>query len=407
MATAFPTTGTMEGDIAAGYIKNGVYNPNISADSIKPAVPLTLPDSPIATDYKSILKGTEVSLPKTLDEQKLESDIETARSSVLSKTKELGTEGAFTAEKEKEFGVDTKRKDLNDLEAQLMSVNNEAAAATLNLDKPGDITRLTAASNLDRDVIERERTIKALRLSSSIQAMRGNLELANDQVNRAVDLKFDRIRTELEILNKQLDFNYKDMDKADRKRADAQKEANDLRLKQLDLEIDAAKAWETVKNTALSNNAPLSIVRQSEALRSQGQEDAARALLAPYTGAVSKDTTPGGGSTSSEIDQYAEGLISGEFTVTNIPANLRAKVRARAQELEFDELKDLIDQNKNEGNYGTREQLIEDLAKDFPRLDKQKIIDEVYGRIPDVTSSGNEEDGGGFIDSISNWLFNG
>lgn len=404
MATAFPTTGSQEGDILAGYIKNGTYSPNIPADTIKPSVPLTLPDAPNPTDYASILKGTTVSLPKSLEEQKLESDIATSRSDVITKTKELGTEGEFQAEKEKEFGVDTKRKDLSDLESQLMSVNNEATAATLSIDKPGDPTRLTVASNLDKQAIERDRTIKALRLSSSIQAIRGNLELANDQVSRAVDLKYNRVRTELEILNKQLEFNYKDMDKEEKKRADAQKQANDLKLKQLDLEIDAMKAWETTKNTALSNNAPLSVVRQAETLRDQGQEDAARAALAPYTGAVSKDTT-GTGSTSDEIDEYAQGFISGEFTVTNIPANLRAKVRARAKEIEFSELKDLIDQNKNAGGYGTREELIAALAKDFPRLDKQQIIDEVYGRIGDVKNT--EENGGGFIDSISNWLFNG
>lgn len=405
MATGFPTTGTQEGDILAGYIKNGTYSPNIPADTIKPAVPLSLPDGPNPTDYASILKGTEVSLPETLEDKQIKQNIESSRSDIITKTRELGTEGEFQGEKEEELGVPQKRKDLNDLETQLMSVNNEAAVSTLSLDKQGDPTRLTSASNLDKQTIERDRTIKALRLSSSIQAIRGNLELANDQVTRAVDLKYNRIRTELEISNKQLEFNYKDMDKAEKKRADAQKEANDMALKKLDLEIDTMKAWETTKNTALSNNAPLSIVRQAETLRGQGQEDAARAALAPYTGAVSKDA-PGKEGSSEEIDEYAQGFISGEFTVTNIPAHLRAKVRARAKEIEFEELQGLIEQNKNAGNYGTREELIEALSKDFPRIEKQKIIDEVYGKIGDVKNT-EEEEGGGFIDSISNWLFNG
>lgn len=287
MATLFPTTGTQEGDIAAGLISGGVYNPNISVDKIKPATPLNLPEAPATDNYSAILASLQGSLPE-------KAALTTTQEDIISKTTELGGEEAFAAQKGAELGLDTTNKELRNLQNQLLSVNTEAQAAALNLDRQGEPTRLTAAHNLDIQNIEKDRTIKALRLSASIQALQGNVALANDQVDRAVKLKYDPIKNQLNILNRQLEFNYKSFDAAEKKRADALKEANDIKIKELDVKQKAEEDWGKVKNEALSNNAPVSVVNRAEQLKNSGNENGARALLAPYTGAISKDkpTTP-------------------------------------------------------------------------------------------------------------------
>lgn len=277
MATQFPTTGTMQGDIDAGIIVDGVYNPNIDVSKINPVSPVRLPDAPAATDYASIIAGLSGSLPEEATFKKSQEDI-------IAKTKELGGEGQALADKEKELGVDTTKKELVDLQNELNAVNTEALASTINLDRRGDPARLTAAHTLDVQNIEKDRTIKALRLSASIQAKQGNLALANDQAVRAIKLKYDPIRTELEVLNKQLDYNYKSFDAAEKKRADKIKAANDFKLKELEVEQKAAESWVKEKNEALTNGAPVSMVNRAEALREAGKENDARALLAPYTG---------------------------------------------------------------------------------------------------------------------------
>ena len=277
MATQFKTTGTQEGDIAAGLITGGVYNPNINVDQIGPASPVKLPDAPAATDYASIIAGLDATLPEETTFKKTQEDITT-------KTKELGGEAAFQAETEKGLGLDESKKELVDLTSQLRSVNTEAQIAAMNLDRRGDPTRLTAAHTLDVQNIEKDRTIKALRLSSSIQALQGNIALANDQAVRAVKLKYDPIKNELEVLNQQLDFNYKSFDLAERKRADKLKAANDIKIKELEIEQKGAESWVKEKNEALTNGASVNIVNKAEALREAGKENDARALLAPYTG---------------------------------------------------------------------------------------------------------------------------
>lgn len=280
MAVQFPTTGTMQGDIAAGLIKDGVYNPNIDVSKINPTNPIKLPDPSLTPDYNATLAGTNVSLPPTPEE----TAVKTTQDKITADTTALGGQSAYQLDQEKALGLDENKKTLNNLQAELNSVNTEAQVSALNLDRQGTATRLTAANTLDRQNIEKDRTIKALRISASIQAIQGNIALANDQVTKAVALKYDPLKAEIETLNKQLEYNYKSFDNAEKKKADALKAANDLKLKALDIEKDATENWLKTKNEALSNSAPLKIVQQAEALKSAGKENDARALLAPYTG---------------------------------------------------------------------------------------------------------------------------
>lgn len=273
----------MQGDIDAGLIKNGVYNPNIPVDQVGPAVPVKLPDAPATDNYSAILASLNGTLPEETTYKKTQEDI-------ITKTKELGGQDAFAAGKESEVGLDTSKKELADLTAQLRSVNAEATAETLNLDKRGDPARLTAAHTLDAQNIEKDRTIKALRLSASIQAVQGNIDLANDQVKRAIDLKYNPLKNELEVLNKQLEFNYNSFSAAEKRRADKLKEANDIKLKELDIEKNKAEDWAKERNEALSNGASVKLVQQAETLREAGKEIDARALLAPYTGTKQSTT---------------------------------------------------------------------------------------------------------------------
>ncbi|MEK9207372.1 MAG: hypothetical protein AAB922_02755, partial [Patescibacteria group bacterium] len=80
-------------------------------------------------------------------------------------------------------------------------------------------------------------------------AIQGNLTLANDQVKRAVDLRYDPIKSNLELLNKQLEFNYKSLDASEKRRADALKAVNDAKLKELEVQ----RANEKDKNSTLLN----------------------------------------------------------------------------------------------------------------------------------------------------------
>ena len=284
MATQFQTTGTQEGDIAAGLIQNGVYNPNVDVSKITPTDSIKLPSLPETDNYSAILASLKGSLPPEPDT----SAIEKGQKDILSLMSEQGKESAFRAEQEGAAGVNIDKKALANLQAELNAVNTEAAAATLNVDRPDQPTKLTAGAILDKGVIERDRTIKALRLSSSIQAMQGNLSLALDQADRAVKLKYDPLKNEIDVLNKQLEFNYKNFNAAEKKRADALQEVNDLKMRELDQKQDAENTFNKVKIEALINGLPPVIAQRAETLFNNNQSDQAYAILSNYAGVESR-----------------------------------------------------------------------------------------------------------------------
>ena len=258
-------------------------SPNIPIAQITPQTPFkTQATAQDITNYNAILAGTSGSLPAPVDPEK--DKVDKNQQDILDVMGQLEGEEAFAQAKGDELGLTKSKKDLADLTAQLTALNNEAIASTLEVDRVGRPAVLTAQANIEKANIERDRTIKALRLSSSIQAIQGNIALAETQVQRAVDLKYKPLEKKLETLNKTLEFNYKSLTASEKKQADKLKAENDLKLEELEVKKSNEKAWESIKNTALSNGAPLNVTRQADQLKATGQEDAARALLAPYTG---------------------------------------------------------------------------------------------------------------------------
>lgn len=327
-------------------------SPNIPTSYINPTSPVSLPGGTTTNDYRSLLAGTNGSLPNgstagsgapgTKSPEQL--TLEQGQKDILSKMTELGGTEEFAASLKDSLGINQDNKDLKDLQAQLLAVNNEAAIGSLNVDRQGRPAVLTSAANLEKGNIERDRTIKALRLSSSIQAIQGNLSLANDQLDQTIKLKYEPLKNQIDVLNKQLEFNYQSFTASEKKKADALKLENDIKLKKIDAQQDLEKAWGTLKNTALANSAPMSIVNQAEAARAAGDENTARSLLAPYTGTRSNDVNGGGGGkstfTTSQLNTGAavSGLAIADFKALDDDTKnffINNKTRFNAQKKEI------------------------------------------------------------------------
>ena len=121
-----------------------------------------------------------------------------------------------------------------------------------------------------------------------------------------------------------------------------------------------------------------------------------------------KETKGTSTESDSDIDTYVQDLLAGNITASNVPQNIRGRVIAKKSQLQkegsLEELKTTIQENKQQGDYGTREELITALTDYYKGvLTKDEIANQVYGLIPDVQTKGGS--GGGIINSISNWLF--
>lgn len=305
----------------------------------------TVTGTPEPTDYKSILAGATASIPDTTAENtKYNNTYET----IISRMKDLEGMSADAKAAEDAAGVSVHKKNISDLTSQLRSLNAEASAS--NVQSEGRQTTMGQVIG-EQGQIERVRSIKALALSSQIQAAQGNLTLAEDQAKRAVDLKYEPIKAQLETLKTTLDYNYKNLSVAEQKKADALKFKTDLQLKVIEQNVNKEKTFETNITTALSNGAPLSKVSQARALSSQGKNDEALALLSPYIGTKSNDiNNPDGVTKFFSQDQINKGASTG-----NIPISDFKKLHPDTQNLFIngtvkDQL-DSIDQVKKDGTW--------------------------------------------------------
>ena len=287
---------------------------NIPVSEITPTNPMTVPVSNSGlNDFNAIMAGTNVSLPVPVNPE--EAAVKKNQSDILSKMTELGGAGAYQAELESDPTLQGNKKDLMDLQSQLMSLNNEAQAAALNVDRQGRPAVLTAAANLEKGNIERDRTIKALRLSSSIQALQGNISLAQDQIDTAIKRKYEPIKAQLDVLNKQLEFNYDTFTAAEKKRADQLKFENDIKMDEINQREEADKRFESFKIQALSNGMSATQAQQAQALYEAGQSDQAYANMSRYTGSKSSDVNT---STSDDSSPFTKSQINAGAAIANI-----------------------------------------------------------------------------------------
>lgn len=185
---------------------------------------------------------------------------ETEATDVIKRLKELTGEtigeSAFTAEQEEAAGLPGLQQTQQDLSAQLGALQKEALAIPLQLQQEATGRGITVGGLRPLQTARlRENAIQALTISSLLEASRGNIVLAQQQVDRAVAQKYDPIREEIraKTANLNLILQSPEYSLAERNRAQrqldiqnarldriAEEEADELEIK--NLAIEAANA---------------------------------------------------------------------------------------------------------------------------------------------------------------------
>lgn len=129
-----------------------------------------------------------------------ETSIESLLKSIQGTQESLGGETAFTAKKEEEFGVPQAEQTIQDLATQLRDLQREEKAIPLTVQQEfagRGVTRAGAAP-IETGRL-RENAIRALTVSSSLDAASGLLASANRKVERAVAQEFGQKKEDLKI----------------------------------------------------------------------------------------------------------------------------------------------------------------------------------------------------------------
>lgn len=153
------------------------------------------------------------------------------------------------------FKVPEFQQQLTDINSQIQTLQKDSAAQQIRSE---DRFAPTFAIQGEQAQIQHEASIKALGLSAVAQTLQGNLALAQQQADMAVELEFEPIQQQIDYTKQWLQLNQDNLNREDKKRADAlqlqlQERQRLLDEQKLDKQQISTTAMEAAKSGASSS----------------------------------------------------------------------------------------------------------------------------------------------------------
>lgn len=234
------------------------------------------------TNYTSIAKSLGDLNGLNQAQQLQEEQTANEQRSLLSLQNALAGRGTDIAQTEQQAGISQKQQDVINLQNQLRSLQNEALAVPMQLQEQvrGQGVTTRGIQPLETSAL-RNNAIQSLTISAQLQAAQGNLALAQQQVERAVNLKYQDIENQIKIREQIYQMNKEQLERIDKKRADAL----NLAIKREDQALAEKKANETkigeLVMNASSQGAPSDIVARAQKAKTPME---AASILGVYSG---------------------------------------------------------------------------------------------------------------------------
>lgn len=233
---------------------------------------------------------------------------------ILSLTQSLGGERQRQQTLETEAGLPAQRQELQSVINQLQGLSKEAQAIPLQIQQEFEGRGATVGGVQPIQAGRlRENAIKSLGLAAIGQTLQGNISLAEQTIQNALDAEFEPQRTELQVLQQSYLFNKDILERTDKKRADSLKILLDERSRILDMEENDKRYVSDLMLQAAQMGAPTSVLNQMYSSTPEG----AIALGSKYLGAEFKQRA--------EQQAFENGIRTREITLRE--ASLRIEER--------------------------------------------------------------------------------
>src|SRR3990167_8687493 len=207
----------------SSFVRGGSSN-SITPATLIPTSALKLPTSPQEPDYLSTLNSIP---PDNLlgisgEPTKTETIPSEIQKRLLELTGEIGGQKEAQLKAEETVGLPDFRKQLGDISGQIQSLQKEALAIPLQIQEEFKGRGVTKAGVAPIEIGRlRENAIKSLGLSAIAQTLQGNVALAQQQADRAVELEFAPKQAQLDFLKLAHEMNKDTLNREDAKRSKA------------------------------------------------------------------------------------------------------------------------------------------------------------------------------------------
>lgn len=211
---------TSDGSFATGSptTPQTISSSSLSSDTSS----LILPSGGTPTDFRpatsASLEALLASFNAPTAEEATASDLQ---SQILKSIQALGGEKAKKGELEAAAGLPAQRQELQNVINQLQGLQKEAAAIPLQIAQEfggrGVVKGIMEPKQAER---LRENAIKSLGLAAIGETFIGNIALAEQNIQNALDAEFEPQQLKLDLLKQAYEFNKDALERVDKKRAD-------------------------------------------------------------------------------------------------------------------------------------------------------------------------------------------
>lgn len=206
----------------------------ITTDSLSPSAPVNLPPAPMPAPTPDFTKILEQMQQQINTPSPAEVQAQQERTGILGRIEGLldkrGGQAARQTELEQQAGLPEQQRQLKEITDQIRQLNVDAFGAT---QKSENRLAPTFAIQGEQAQIERQRAVRQAGLAASAQAVQGNIALARQTVEQALEMEFGGIEAQLDFQKLLLDENRATMTSAEKRRADALSLALDERKRLL------------------------------------------------------------------------------------------------------------------------------------------------------------------------------
>lgn len=240
-----------------------------------PITPFNIPNPKQPVDYNKMTTGvTSPYLEQLQLQQQQDLNNQNKQLTDISSLQNfLSGKGEFQAQQSQAQGLSQAQADIIQKNAEMAALSKQAAAAQQeNISQGRQLGSVASFVAGQGNEIERNRAIRALNIGAELDALQGNLQVAQMKVQQAVDAKYASVEQDLKNRLQMFDLNSKIMEN----RSQAEQKAWDrarYTVEQEQKRIDEKKKAETdIQNMIIeaTPNAPKNIISNAKKLAESG-----------------------------------------------------------------------------------------------------------------------------------------
>jgi len=189
--------------------------PEVKLPEVQPTTPVPTGQA-LAEEIKQ--RTSELFAPSQQQEQ-LEAERGSLRGDLLEAVRDLGQQGATKQQLEQQEGVRDLTEQLTGIAGQIQALGLESQAKEIEIaGQEAGVPKTIVQGQLTR--AQRDKAVQSLQLAAQASVLQGNLSLAQQRVQQALDVKYEPLKQQIQMLQLGLEFNKEDLSRADKKKAE-------------------------------------------------------------------------------------------------------------------------------------------------------------------------------------------